>query len=71
MTAKQSKYWLTNFNQSGPRKRAANQGAKTMEKYIVVASYIGRSNPMQYVDAAQLILSYRAAGIACHIEEVK
>jgi hypothetical protein len=48
-----------------------NQIGENMEKYIVVASYIGRSDPMQYVDAAQLILSYRAAGIACHIEEVK
>ncbi len=40
-----------------------------MKKYIVVASYIGRSDPMGYEAAAQLILRYRAAGIACHIEE--
>jgi hypothetical protein len=56
-------------NQSG-RRKLATIGEKKMQKYIVVASYIGRSDPMQYVDAAQLISHYRAAGIACHIEEV-
>jgi len=41
---------------------------KTM-KYIVIASYIGRSEPMLYQDALRIVNNYRAAGINSHIEQ--